>query len=410
MLILAVIFPLIVGRFVSSQLSSEGRFAILVSDPAAEGNQMNISMFKMFPVNLNKMSKEDSMKQVVNCKFYTQNSYKNTDPIVIYVDLDDVRCDIEESMIKNKADMLLLLENWNNRPSSPFPNMAASKYHRDEKYSIQEMKSWRTIPVFSLRQADTEAFKIASKETTTKMRSAPINKLQSLLEADSDLFSVKCYGDKTDPQLTRSCANDIAHGSFLGFQSLVRRNIEVTLSCQDQRKTCQELMKRKRMNRKPMTECEKTVTPRAFVKESLALQCKWNNTEENLNPAIGRKMEDLTIFQDRRCCSKNLTNLFFREGCREEDGATKDHPCTESWGPWSSWTGTHLLQPPSRKAVHHRHRLCYRTPNCSYLNTEYAVEGNSSDRPSVTKKQFFNESECEMHNNGNQFCKKFAYV
>ena len=118
-------------------------------------------------------------------------------------------------------------------------------------------------------------------------------------------------------------------------------------------------------------------------------------------------MENLPIFKNRRCCSKNLTNVFFREGCLEEDGAAREDPCLESWGPWSVWRGTELVQPPA-KAVQHRYRLCYRTPTCSYLNTEYAVGRNSSDRPTVTRKQFPTASTCKEHNNGNQFCKKFA--
>ena len=117
-----------------------------------------------------------------------------------------------------------------------------------------------------------------------------------------------------------------------------------------------------------MTECEKTVTPRTFEKENLALQCKWGDTEGNLNPEIGMQMENLPIFKNRRCCSKNLTNVFFREGCLEEDGTAREDPCLESWGPWSAWRGTELVQPPA-KAVQHRYRLCYRTPTCSYRRT-----------------------------------------
>ena len=159
---------------------------------------------------------------------------------------------------------------------------------------------------------------------------------------DSDLFTVGC-NEVECLDINRSCANDNFNGVFLGFKSMVRRNVMVSISCRDQGRNCTEL-KQKKNEQKLLSECQKTVTPKVYSTKQLALRCIWNKTnEDRALTACGGISENLQNHLHNRCCSQNQTNIFFREGCRQGKGGKKKlMQCDHDWSSWSAWSTTEL--------------------------------------------------------------------
>ena len=162
-----------------------------------------------------------------------------------------------------------------------------------------------------------------------------------MMRYDSDLFTVGCNEDEC-LDINRSCANDNFDGVFLGFKSMARRNVMVSISCRDQGRNCTEL-KQKKNEQQVLSECQKTVTPKVYFAKKLALRCIWNKTnEDRALTSCGRISENLQNNLHSRCCSQNQTNIFFREGCGGRNAEKGPMLCDHKWGSWSSWSNTEL--------------------------------------------------------------------
>ena len=347
-------------------------------------------------------------RNVTSCENYLKEDFggrsrNRSEPVVIFANLDsEMECSVGEKQVRNPGDILLLGENWNYRSSSPFPE------------KVQSFKRWKKIPVFSLRQKDVEEFEKARQNPHSKIRIIERNQLPALMRHDSDLFTVDCNEDEC-LDITRSCANDNLDGVFLGFKSLARRNVMVSVSCRDQGRSCRELKRRKKNEKKALSECQKTVvTPKMYSVKKLALRCKWQKTnKDRALTACGRHSENLQKNIENRCCSKNQTNIFFRAGCRAESGK-KPILCDRDWSGWSDWFGTLNTEVFTRwksitfvifeilptfvlymTTLLSRYRLCYASPTCSYLETEYAKNKDCSSRP----ENFDQELQCRLNQN-----------
>ena len=122
-----VFVPIIFGGLLSSMFSPRESFAIVISDPGAAENLMNISIFEIFPVNSGAVSEKKTSvnKGVVSCEDYLRSDHNG--PVLIFANLaSESWCSLKEDHIRNNEDVLLLAENWNHRSSSPFPDQVSS--------------------------------------------------------------------------------------------------------------------------------------------------------------------------------------------------------------------------------------------------------------------------------------------
>ena len=127
LLSVCVFVPIIFGGLLSSTFSPGESFAIVISDPGAAENKMNISLFKIFPVNSGVVSEKKTSvnKRVVSCEDYLRSDHNG--PVLIFVNLaSEGECKLKEDQIRSNEDFLLLAENWNHRSSSPFPDQVSS--------------------------------------------------------------------------------------------------------------------------------------------------------------------------------------------------------------------------------------------------------------------------------------------
>ena len=347
LLSLAVFSPILCGGFLSSTLGPGESFAIVISDQNATESRMDISFFKIFPVNDVDSERGKSVNRGwVRCREY-QNEYLKADfirsgPVLILANLDnETECALEEKQIRHPEDLLLLGENWNNRSSSPFPDKVQSKYKK--QVSVQGFKGWKKIPVFSLGQKDLGKFEKALQSNLTRIRTIEKNDLPAMMRHDSDLFTVNC-NEIECLDITRSCANDNFDGVFLGFRSMARRNVKVSISCSYLGRPCKELKQKKNV-RKVLSECQNTVTPEVYSTKKLAMRCIWNKTNEyRALTDCGRNFENLQHPKyrnlDNRCCSRNQTNIFFREGCQGRGKSSEKELmlCHHEWSSWSAWS------------------------------------------------------------------------
>ena len=204
------------------------------------------------------------------------------------------------------------------------------------------------MKVFSLRQDDVDDFEKALQNKRAEIRITEKEDLPRLLHQDSNLFTVTCE-ESNCLDITRSCSNDDFSGVFLGFKSVPRRNVLVTISCRDQGRSCNEL-KRKKKAQKVVSDCEDTVMPGVFSeKKKMALRCAWNKSNKDLELTdCGESSQNLQSEKfdnfKNRCCSQNQTNIFFRKGCLERNTVKTLKPCQHDWSAWSAWSKTVLIR------------------------------------------------------------------
>eukprot|EP00092_Neocalanus_flemingeri_P000074 GFUD01000076.1.p1 GENE.GFUD01000076.1~~GFUD01000076.1.p1 ORF type:complete len:1104 (-),score=226.04 GFUD01000076.1:19-3330(-) len=393
---LLVFTPIVIGGFCSHHYTLPEGYAVLVPDPAASDNQLYMIMVKVYPVNSG--TEEDLVGSFIKCtKYFTEPSLSNS-RLVVYADLSIPECEkhlidkagFEAKMRKrSNKDVLLIAENWNNRSSSSFPSMTYNeKTDTFTDKSIAHLKSFDDIPILSFNQKDKESFEMHGFTSNQEIRIA-MKDIPDLLKPDSLLLSVEC----DDTECIHIDTELELDGSqvFLGCDSEPKRNINVTISCNDRGKNCTEFDRFKKTHSQETSEsCRKKVITPSYFGDIVALKCKGKS-----DPKIWNKKNDLLLCQDEKrnegmstktCCTKNRTTIYAKKGCKDP----KKNHCEHGWGSWSGWNSQ------EDNLVRDRSRFCFIDKACTYLETEYwkLDEDDRDDREDCGRDDIFNKHEC----------------
>merc|ERR1719186_2360920 len=237
-----VFVPVIVGGFYNHHYMLPDGFAILVPDPAASKNELYMTMVKVYPVNSG--TNEDTIGSYMSCESYFKNPSLSNSPRIVYADLCKPECEkhlTNEAKFKEKMtarenkDVLLIAENWKHGSSSPFPSTTFDE--KSETFtdtSIAHLKSYVGIPILSFNSKDKEGFERRGMTETQEIRIV-MKGITDLLKPDSVLLSVECDEGECihiDTDHDELMGNEV----FLGCDSEPKRNVNVTISCNDRGK------------------------------------------------------------------------------------------------------------------------------------------------------------------------------
>ena len=262
---LIVIAPLVIG-YKMSQGSGKEQFLVIGSDRAAKENKLEVAMFKMHPVN---HRAEDLILTNATTIVGWTESIPDTGPIVVVVDEKDFEACAKKMKDIKDSHILVLLENWDYRSSSPFPR----KDENDK--DIQDFNGDKA-PLFSIRKADVkEVLKVTKEKSKSTVKI--LQNIEDVFEdkkggqhADADFFSVSCDRPEClDLRVMKSgsCLSNDSESFFLSSLSdgVAWRNIEVTLTCRDNGKECREMKRYKMRLEKELKEetdgCKKSFIP-----------------------------------------------------------------------------------------------------------------------------------------------------
>jgi len=368
-----VVTPILLGGYYNQFYSKPEGFAILVPDPAALKNEMNITMVKVNPIN-NKSP--ETTGKFISCEKYFTNENQNTDKdktFIVYADLSIPECskhlvdqkDFEKTVERRQnKDAILIAENFKHRSSSSFPETTfddISQTFTDK--SISHLKTFDKIPILSFNQMDKKYFESNGVERMEGQEVRIVMKdISDLLKpATSELLSVECNDRECihleDPDNGNSAGSTV----FLGCDSQPKRSVTVTIECRDKGKLCTEFERYERLQSKEKeTSCRGEIITMKFNGTRVPLNCKgkttknWNTRERNL--ICDDENQILDHPNKIKCCrDTNRATIYAKEGCKK--------PSHLTWGSWSEWnTGL---------SSRDRSRFSYVDNTCSYLETQF---------------------------------------
>ena len=214
-----VVAPALAGGWYNHTRSPTSGFAVVVSGlGSGQEDRMSLSMVKIYKVNT-AMITEWSGK-IQSCKRYFEENFNSEKATVILANLmrEDCRKHFQRKNFekkvasrKDKNDVILIWENWENRSSSPFPKRIYDTDQTDFLFDIEYLKSVQNISIFSFNKKDnfgniTEKIEFmddAATAANTEMRIV-LQGMEKLLDNNSPLFKVSCSPDEcvrvNDPQ------------------------------------------------------------------------------------------------------------------------------------------------------------------------------------------------------------------
>ena len=252
---------------------------------------------------------------------------KTTEDLILVVDLADTDC--VKEMKKSIEDEtfrclpykgMVLLENWYNRSSLPYPLDVPSDL---TQFPIVSVNSKDTGTVF------TESFLLNSQIT---MEISLKDYEDILKDPSSELYETDC--ERSD------CLHMFeAKGKYLGCQGVPKMNVPIKLECYDKGKTCAELItfNKNLKHKNPFEKCLKQEgieisknrtdypRPSCHIPDNMWLdadKCTDSEKERNFN---WKEMEPSSS-----CWDESDSTII----THSQPASTK---CDCNWGKWSSW-------------------------------------------------------------------------
>merc|ERR1719153_424649 len=394
-----VLTPILCGGYYNYAYTKPDGFAILVPDPAALENEMNMTMVKVNPVNnyYNPQNMEGTMGRFIKCEEFFLRSFKNDNPCLTYIVYADLRIPectkhlidkekFEKRMTEGKV-ALLIAENFEHRSSSPFPDtMFDDDKKTFSKESISHLKTFSKIPILSFNKMDRSVFESGIEERENQEVRIVMKELQDLFNpTTSELLMVEC----NKAECIRLEDGDFEGNEiFLGCDSQPKRNVKIRIECRDRGHQCTEFDRYNKNLEKEKTEKElscrsETIVPE-FIGTKAALRCKGKTINQHITScntsgkdqtwrSWSQRKEDL-ICQDKNnkkpidntlkgisCCKQNRTTIFATKDCTHP----KKNECDSGrrvWGLWSDWNDNYVNRD--------RSRFCYVDSSCIYLETQ----------------------------------------
>jgi len=421
-----VLTPIVLGGYLNYTYTKPDGFAILVPDPAALENEMNMTMVKVNPVNnyYNHPKKmEGTMGRFIKCEKFFSRSFTNDNPCItyiVYADLRSPECtkhlkDKEkfENKMKESKDALLIAENFEHRSSSSFPDTIFDDATKTfSKHSISHLKTFNEIPILSFNKMDRSVFESGIEERENQEVRIVMKGIQDLFNpTTSELLMVEC----NDAECIHLEEGEFEGTEvFLGCDSQPKRKVKITIECSDRGKQCTEFDRYNKNMKKEKTEKElscwsKSITPE-FIGTTAALRCKgktiddscrkdqtsrsWSQRKQDLicqdkndnnKKPIDNSFSDNSIF----CCTPERKTIFATKDCTHP----KKNDCDsgqKEWGSWSDWNENRFNRD--------RSRFCYVDKSCKYLETQISKKDTDDyDKTDCGRDDIFNKTEvrCE---------------
>jgi len=403
-----VLTPILFGGYYNYTYTKPDGFAILVPDPAALENEMNMTMVKINPVNnyYKPKNMEGTIGRFIKCEDFFSPSFANKKrkgciTYIVYADLRSHECWkhlIDKEKFEKEMDSkvaLLIAENFQHRSSSSFPLTIfddTSDTFLDK--SISHLKTFNEIPILSFNKMDRSVFESGIEAIENQEVRIVMKGIQDLFNpTTSELLMVEC----NDAECIHLEDGEFEGSEvFLGCDSQPKRNVKVRIECSDRGKHCTEFDRYNKNTQKEKIEKEqscrgRTITPE-FVGNTVALRCKGRTTGHDLDSCStsqkdqrwrswSQKKEDLICRDDDNkkpidnsnkgitCCTSERTTIFATKGCKYP----KRNECNwgrqksqisgrKEWGFWSDWNDNGINRD--------RSRFCYVDKSCIYVETQ----------------------------------------
>merc|ERR1712080_634336 len=212
-----------------------------------DNGTLNIWITKAFIVN-NPEKQSDISGKIHECD---DGSSYSSETEIFAIDVDKLECleRISDLEALNNYKAIILIENWDNRSSSPYPDMVGIA-PENPTHSITKLKVQRKIPVLSIRKKDKKYFNdglqvAKSNENNYYSLDISFSSLDKLLEinshASSPLFEVDCTFNKGERCLHyfRNPPNNGEY--FLGCNGEPKKRALMNIKCKSYNKDCPEL-------------------------------------------------------------------------------------------------------------------------------------------------------------------------
>ena len=385
--------PLIAGYLVASTMSNPSTFILA---KAGDSSGLTITAVRSKLLNTLVDPQGKFQGESIFCtesanKFDCKNSRDKDKILVVDLGIESCLEEMERSIKNDKFTCLqykgiVLLENWKDRSSSPYP--------------LEVPSEATNFPVVSINSEDTTNNETNIFDKTHDLRKKHVIEIsmkeyQEILEdEDSELYETEC-GYKCLHMFT-------ATDKYLGCNGVPKLNIPLKLDCFDKGKRCAELItfgkRLKNPTQNPFSNC--------FNQEGIILEkgrIEYPRPRCNIPNKMWLEAEKCTDTDDEKSFDWRTQNLDGSHDCIENglgdesyiisySNEAKNKYCDCNWGEWSEWDDR--CSKPGFNKMKERYQLC-KNKKCVLIRRDLYIHSETTGACDKKNSDF---KSCRQHN------------
>ena len=380
--------PLIEGYLVASTMSNPSPF-ILVKAGDSSGLTITAVRSKLLntlaDIQVKFQGKSIFCTESTN-KFDCSESQAKDKILVVDLGIKSCLKEMEKSIKNNKFTCLqykgiVLLENWKDRSSSPYP--------------LEVPRKVTDFPVVSINSKDTDIFAKTHNLTKQYMIEISMKEYQEILEdEDSELYETECE---------YKCLHMFtAKDKYLGCNGVPKLNIPLKLDCFDKGKRCAELItfekRLKNPSQNPFSNCfnQEGIIPEKGRLEYPRPRC-------NIPNKLWLEAEKCTDTDDEKSFDWRTHDLDGSHDCIEDgsederyiisySNEAKKKYCNCYWGEWSNEDDR--CSEPGISKMRERYQLC-KNKKCVLIRRDLWIHSKTTGECDKRCSYF---KSCRQHN------------